>query len=70
MSVFLRFYGALLLLAGGPFGERALLFNSNRSVHSIYSIGKQTDEICKSVIDLISVFRFRLLTKDYEITKF
>ena len=47
-----------------------MLYNSIRSDHSIYSIGKQTDEICNSVFGAISVFRFRLLTKDYEITKF
>ena len=47
-----------------------MLYNSIRSDHSIYSIGKQTEEICRTVFDLISVFRFGILTEDYETTKF
>jgi hypothetical protein len=43
------------LLAGGPFGERALLLDSNGSAHSIYSIGKQAEQICRSVFILITV---------------
>jgi hypothetical protein len=36
----------------------------------LYSIGKQTEEICRSVFGTIYVLRFRLLTEDHETTKF
>ena len=38
------------------FGGKALLLDSIGSDHTIYSIGKQADEICRTVFKLIYVF--------------